>query len=242
MKLLLSPTKTMEMTSPVRPKTSPLFLDDSREVKTALFKTLEQTSLKNFYKISDKKEIEVAKLLKDFDNAEPQAAITSFSGLVFKYLAVSSLSEEALSFLETHLLIFSGLYGLLRAFDGIKPYRLDYENPLKIENQRLEAYWSERIATYLNKEATFILNLASKEYYAPLLSKLTIPVYTFDFKVSEEGKLKTKATLAKMARGEMLRLIAENKADSLEKVKALSPQGFFYQKDLDNETTLLYVK
>lgn len=242
MKLLLSPTKTMQKPTTLEKMTTPLFFNESEVVRKNLLSTLEKTTVKAFFKLSEKKEGEVKALLEGFESAPSCPALLSFNGLVFKYLNPEHLSQVARDYLKTHLYIFSGLYGLLRAYDGIKPYRLDYENPLKIDDTSLEAYWSEQIATYLNQAGEPIFNLASKEYYKPLLPKLNVPVYTFDFKVLEKGKLKTKATLAKMARGEMLRLLAEGEITNPAEAKKLKPQGFTYDEEKSTDDILVYLK
>lgn len=242
MKILLSPTKTMEIRLDYPLTTPPLFEKESEAVKTALFETLKKTDLKTFYKVSEKKEKEVKALLEAFETNPKSPALFSFTGLVYKYLDSLSLEESALRYLDSHLLIFSGLYGLLRPFDQIRPYRLDYENPLKIDEKTLEVYWAEKIAHYLNNEANLIFNLASKEYYKPLLEKLEVPVYTFDFKVTDGKTLKTKATLSKMARGEMLRLMAQKRVTSLDEALTLTPQGFTYNETLSKSSTLLFTK
>ena len=240
MKILFSPSKTMHL-STLPSETTPLFLPQAQAIQDALTETLKTTSLEQFYKCSEKKAQDIAPVLKNFSLLGTSPALYSFSGLAFHYLHPQSLDQWASAYLKDHLLIFSGLYGFLRAFDGINPYRLDYENPLKIEGQSLKAYWKEPLYTFLKGE-DLILNLASKEYATSLLSYKDLKLVTIDFKLKQGDKLLSRGTEAKIARGELLRLLALSHAESEEDVIALCPYGYRYSHEQSEAKNLVFIK
>ena len=52
-------------------------------------------------------------------------AILSYEGIQYQYMAPRVMETAQLDYLQEHLRILSGFYGLLRPLDGVTPYRLE---------------------------------------------------------------------------------------------------------------------
>ena len=154
-KIIISPSKTFCLNNPVdsiapRPK----------HILTAkgIFGPIRNLSLeetKDVYKLSDKKAKEVFEMHKAHGQ-ELFYAIEMYAGQVFKEL---NLDEYDKDFLNEHVIILDALYGVIKPFDLIAPYRLDFKTDIGID---LKKTWADKI----NKELDGfkIINLASKEF------------------------------------------------------------------------------
>ena len=246
MKIIISPAKKMRVDNDTFvPLSKPEFLD-----KTAsLFEELRQKDLPTLQKLWECND-EIAELnFKRLQTVNLERNLTpavfAYDGLQYQHLAPNVLEEEALDYLQKHLRILSGFYGILRAFDGVVPYRLEMQARLACEGYKnLYAFWNSLLYDELTKDDGEVLNLASKEY-----SKAVEPYVTKDvrfvtcvFATYVKGKLKVKATEAKMARGEMVRLCAENNVQSVDEVKAYNVRGYIYNEALSSETEFVFVK
>ena len=54
-------------------------------------------------------------------------AILSYEGIQYQYMAPAVFEEEMLSWVQSHLRIRSGFYGVLKPMDGVTPYRLEMQ-------------------------------------------------------------------------------------------------------------------
>ena len=144
-----------------------------------------------------------------------------------------------------HLRILSGFYGLLRPFDGVVPYRLEMQAQLVVGTYRdLYAFWGARLYQSLTKEDRVIINLASREY-SQCIEKYITPedeFITVEFGELADGKVRQKGTLAKMARGEMVRFLAENNICRPEGMKEFHGLGFSYCSDLSDTEKYVFLK
>ena len=96
----------------------------------------------------------------------------------------------------------------------------------------------------LTKDDGKVLNLASKEYSKAVepFVKNGVRFVSCIFGTYVNGKLKVKATEAKMARGEMVRLCAENNVQSVDEVKAYNVRGYVFNEELSSENEFVFVK
>ena len=172
-------------------------------------------------------------------------AVFAYDGLQYQHIAPNVLDEEALDYLQKNLRILSGFYGILRAFDGVVPYRLEMQARLACDGYKnLYAFWNSLLYDDLTKDDGEVLNLASKEY-----SKAVEPYVNSGvrfvacvFGTYVNGKLQVKATEAKMARGEMVRLCAENNVQSVDEVKTYNVRGYVFNDELSSEKEFVFVK
>ena len=246
MKIIISPAKKMRVDNDTFvPLSKPAFLDKTEKIKEALTK-MELPALQKLWECND----EIAELnfnrLRNMNlerNLTP--AVFAYDGLQYQHIAPNVLDEEALDYLQKNLKILSGFYGILRAFDGVVPYRLEMQARLACDGYKnLYAFWNSLLYDELTKDDGEVLNLASKEYSKAVepFVKNGVRFVTCVFGTYVKDKLKVKATEAKMARGEMVRLCAENNVQSVDEVKAYNVRGYVFNEELSSEDEFVFVK
>ena len=160
-------------------------------------------------------------------------------------MAPGVMETAQLDYLREHLRILSGFYGLLRPFDGVTPYRLEMQAKLSVDGHRdLYDFWGDTLALQLAAETDFVLNLASKEYsraVEPHLPK-SVRFLTCTFGEWKDGKVIEKGTMCKMARGQMVRWLAENNVTSWADIRAFDQLGYRFQPELSNESHNVFLK
>lgn len=246
MKIIISPAKKMNVdTDSLAVEGLPEFLADTKILKKAI-QALSFAEAKALWKCNDK----LAELnYQRFRNMNLERGLTpavmSYKGLQYQYMAPGVLTAEALSCLSKRLRILSGFYGLLKPFDGVVPYRLEMQAQLAVGTYRdLYAFWGARLYQSLTKEDRVIINLASREY-SQCIEKYITPedeFITVEFGELADGKVKQKGTLAKMARGEMVRFLAENNIDRPEGMKEFHALGFSYCSDLSDTKKYVFLR
>tara|TARA_B100000925_G_C21741597_1_gene359501 strand:- start:53 stop:589 length:537 start_codon:yes stop_codon:yes gene_type:complete len=173
-------------------------------------------------------------------------AIFAFYGDVYTSLKVEDLTEKDLVFAQDNLRILSGLYGILRPFDLIKPHRLEMGTSLKnTRGDDLYHWWGPKIANNLNKEieshgSKIFINLASEEYYKSVKGQLLETVITPIFQERKGNEFKVIGINAKRARGLMARFIIKNKILKADKLKLFSSAGYKFNEKLSNRNTLIF--
>ncbi|HIW21024.1 MAG TPA: peroxide stress protein YaaA [Candidatus Dorea intestinavium] len=245
MRIIISPAKTMRVEEMIGPSDMPVFLDKTTTIMEFL-KSLSYEELKNLWKCSDKLATENYERLRTMDlekNASP--AILSFEGIQYQYMAPSVMEENSLAWLQEHLRILSGFYGILRPMDGVVPYRLEMQAKASIRGSRnLYDFWGDSLYQELTKGDQVILNLASKEYSRNIESYLTKKdqFITCVFAQEVKGKLVQRATIAKMARGEMVRFLATTNAKSVEEAKEFKGLDFAFSPKESSENEYVFIK
>lgn len=177
------------------------------------------------------------------------AAVQCFAGDTYQGLNVRTMSAAGLDRAETHLRILSGLYGVLRPYDAIQPYRL--EMGVRLKNPKgadLYAYWGDRIAKVLARDAKavgagHIVNCASVEYFAAAdRPSLTLPVITPTFLEERDGDTKIVSFWAKRARGAMARFICEHAIETPSDLRAFNSEGYLWRSDLSSDDRPVFVR
>jgi cytoplasmic iron level regulating protein YaaA (DUF328/UPF0246 family) len=207
-------------------------------------KTRSHDELKKLWKCNDKiAEQNFGRLeqMSLYRNLTP--AILSYEGIAFQYMAPTVFEKDQMEYIQTHLRILSAFYGVLKPMDGITPYRLEMQAKASIEEKRdLYELWGDRIYREVTTDSRVIVNLASKEY-ARCVEKYLKPEDTFitvNFGEMDNDRFVTKATYAKMARGEMVRYMAENKIDNPEKIKSFDRLGYVFREDMSDRTNYFF--
>jgi len=232
MKIIISPAMKMKVdTNAFAAKSQPQFLTQAKELSDFL-KKCSFTQLKSIWGGSDRTTEEGQKQLSTLDITEVDGltpAIISYSGIQYQYMAPDLFTAEALAYLQKNVRILSGLYGVLRPFDGVWPYRLEMKNKvLGFGEPNLYKYWGETLVDNLFDKNDVVINLASKEYsknIAPYVSDKR-QMITIDFQEQKNGQWKTVGVHAKMARGEMVRFISENELKQPEELQQFDDFGF----------------
>lgn len=230
MQLLIAPAKKMKRDlDGFAPQGLPCFLKEAERLKAELTQmTSEQ--LQTLWKCSDAIARENVERLKTMDlsrNLTP--ALFAYEGIQYQYLAPNVLEREALDYLQGHLYILSGFYGLLRPMDGVTPYRLEMGAKLAVDGcQDLYAFWGRKLADEVARESTFVLDLASKEYSRSVLPHLPpeLPRAVCVFGEEQDGIVREKGTLCKMARGRMVRWLAQRQGSGPEDIQSFAELGF----------------
>ncbi|RNC91598.1 MAG: peroxide stress protein YaaA [Allomuricauda sp.] len=229
MKIVVSPAKSLDFESklPTAKYSMPHFLEQSEKLNKILAKK-KPWALSKLMSISENLAELNWQRNQDFslpftpDNARP--AVYAFNGDVYQGLDAYSIPQEKFEQLQDTLRILSGLYGILKPFDLIQPYRLEMGTSLKVGRKKnLYAFWQKQLTEYVNNELRdeeLFVNLASNEYYGALDEKsLKVPVITPVFKDWKNDKLKVVSFFAKKARGSMVRYILDTDAKTLDDIK-----------------------
>jgi len=184
-----------------------------------------------------------------FDQPE-RPAIYAYNGDVYTGFEVSSLEEDTINFAQDHLRILSGLYGLLRPLDPIRPHRLEMGTKWAPRYSKLTDFWKDKIATALAADmeqtgSDTIVNLASNEYWAsvkPHVAKLPGRVIEVDFRKDSPDGPKFISFEAKRARGMMARYICENHLTDPEALKGFDYDGYRYDAESSTESSLRFLR
>lgn len=246
MKIIISPAKKMnENGDTLGHYQMPHFMKETEQL-LAYLRSLSYTELKSIWKCNDniaEQNYHRIQTMDLYKNLTP--SILSYDGIQYSYLGGEVLEHGQLEYLEEHLRILSGFYGILRPFDGVVPYRLEMQAVLKNwHTNSLYHFWKDSLATKLLSENNCILNLASKEYgkcIIPYLKKDTAFV-TCVFGEVQNEKVIEKGTYAKMARGEMVRFMAEYGIVSVEEIKQFNRLNYTYSEALSDEKKYVFIR
>lgn len=184
-----------------------------------------------------------------FPKERAKQAAWLFKGDVYQGLDAYRLSEGGVNFLQTHLRILSGLYGVLKPCDTILPYRLEMGTKLQTpEAKNLYAFWEDKITKVLNQtlyqiQSSTVVNLASNEYFKAVNPKhLNAQVITPVFKDWKGGKYKVIGFYAKKARGLMVRYAADHQIEQVEELKYFNIDGYRFSPEHSNENDWVFTR
>jgi cytoplasmic iron level regulating protein YaaA (DUF328/UPF0246 family) len=252
MLIVLSPAKTLDYDTP--PTTDvhsrPDFIKHSAELIDTL-RTLSPAQIGSLMQISDALAVlnagRYASWSPKFTAKNAKQAVLAFNGDVYEGLDARSLSARQLDYMQSHIRILSGLYGVLRPLDRMQPYRL--EMGTRLANPRgkdLYAFWGELVTGALNEvlagqKSKVVVNLASEEYFKAVKPKLlNAPVVTPVFEDWKNGKYKVISFYAKRARGLMARYAAVKRITQPEKLKAFDVEGYAFDERGSSEHSWLF--
>lgn len=235
-------------------ETIPVFLKQAEGLK-AYLKKQDRDTLQKIWKCNDKiTDLNVERLKKMDLNKGLTPAVLSYEGLQYQHMAPAVFDVGQWNYIKEYLYIVSGFYGLLRAADGIVPYRLEMQANVNISFEgaiykSLYAFWKDSLVKKLSEKEQLIINLASKEYskavekYIPQnITYITCKFVTLGKDKKGETKLMTKGTEAKMARGEMVRFMAERNITKAEELKKFNRLGYGYKEALSDSLTYTFMK
>mgnify|MGYP002636676453 CR=1 FL=1 len=254
MLIVVSPAKTLDYDSEVpteefsRPdqlKNSRLLINRLKDFSALDLAELQHVSSKiaelNFERNHDWKT--------PFTLKNARQAIYAFKGDVYTGLDAYSMSDKNIEFAQQHLRILSGLYGVLRPLDLMRPYRLEMGTKLRTaEADNLYQFWDMQITQSLNKQLKLIksdtlINLASNEYFKSVKVKnLKAQVITPVFKDYKNGEYKMIGFFAKKARGMMSRYIIENELSGVEDIKIFNSEGYEFNATLSNDSIWTFTR
>ena len=246
MRIILSPAKKMNVnTDDLAPCGLPAFMEQTEEVVRFL-QGLSYGDAKKLWACNDRIAEQNYDRLQNMDlYHQLTPAILSYEGIAYQYMAPSVFENGQFAYVQEHLRILSAFYGVVRPMDGVTPYRLEMQAKAKIAGTKdLYDYWGDRLYRAVLDDSRVIINLASKEY-SRCIEKYLQPedVYiTCVFGESNGEKVVQKGVYAKMARGEMVRFMAENRIGSPEEMKGFDRLGYAFRADLSDERTYIFIR
>ena len=246
MRIILSPAKKMNVnTDDLAPCGLPAFMEQTEEIVRFL-QSLTYGEAKKLWACNDRIAEQNYDRLQQMDlYHQLTPAILSYEGIAYQYMAPSVFENGQFAYVQEHLRILSAFYGVVRPMDGVTPYRLEMQAKAKIAGTKdLYDYWGDRLYRAILDDSRIIINLASKEY-SRCIEKYLQPkdVYiTCVFGEFSGEKIVQKGVYAKMARGEMVRFMAENRIGSPEEMKGFDRLGYAFQADLSDERTYIFIK
>jgi uncharacterized protein len=243
MLLLLSPAKSLDYDTPVPPDivlraTRPQFVDQA----THLIEVLQRKTPAEVASLMDLSDplaqLNVARYAawsRRFTSANSRPAVFAFNGDVYEGLQAQSLSAADLAWAQQHVLILSGLYGLLRPLDKLQPYRLEMGTRLvTAAGPDLYSYWGDTLADSINarqagQKAPVVVNLASQEYFKAARRKaLRGHVVECVFEEWHGGQWKIISFHAKRARGLMARHVIHHRLTAPKQLQGFGAEGYAY--------------
>lgn len=245
MRIIISPAKKMKVDTDSLPwRDLPAFLTKTEQLCTQL-QGMSDVELKKLWKCNDSIAALNIQRLQNIDlHSRLTPAVLAYEGIQYQYMAPGVFTEQAFDYVQEHLRILSGFYGILKPFDGVTPYRLEMQAKLRVgECKDLYAYWGDNLAKTLFAETDCIINLASKEY-SVCVSKYVpanVRFITCIFGEEKDDKVIEKGTMCKMARGEMVRYMAENQIEDPEQIKAFNRLNCRFDANRSNSETFVFI-
>lgn len=262
LKIIISPAKKMNRTDDVPVEAAMPGMLEKTEALRAYLHSLDYAALKAIWKCNDKIAAQNFERLQDMDlRRRLTPAVFAYEGIQYQSMAPMVFEKNHLDYIGEHLYILSGFYGILRAFDGVVPYRLEMQARISWEREygvvtSLYDYWGDGLYQVLadtgnaasnGSEPVTIINLASKEYSRAVEPWLEPGVRWIDcifgeLETEKNGteRVKVKATAAKMARGSMVRFMAQRQVTEAEQIKAFDEMGYRFQEQMSDDRTFVF--
>lgn len=245
MKMILSPAKKMKANQEVQPLTMPVFMENTKELMEWM-QTLTYEEAKKLWACNDKiaqQNYERFRNMDLFGNLTP--AILSYEGIAYQYMAPSVFEYGEFDYVQENLRILSAFYGVVKPMDGVALYRLEMQAKAKVNGTKdLYEYWGDKIYREVLGEDRVIINLASKEY-SKCIEKYLQPEDTYITCVFGEmsgEKVVQKGVYAKMARGEMVRFMAERHVQKPQEMKAFDRLGYRFCEERSDEKNYIFLR
>ncbi|MBQ6859955.1 MAG: peroxide stress protein YaaA [Clostridia bacterium] len=246
MRIIISPAKKMNADTDTLPwRDLPVFFPQTQQLLDRL-RGMSSEELQKLWKCNDQIAALNAQRLRDMDlhrNLTP--AIIAYEGIQYQYMAPDVFTQKEYDYVQEHLRILSGFYGVLRPMDGVTPYRLEMQAKLRMGDAKdLYAFWGEALARSVLDAADYVINLASKEYSVCISKYLPKDkrMITCVFGEEKDGKIVEKGTMCKMARGEMVRFMAVNGIENPEDIKAFEGLDYRYDETYSDAQTYVFVR
>lgn len=246
MRIIISPAKKMKTdTDTLDCRQLPQFISDTG-VLLSLFRKLSFEEAQSVWKCNDAiaaLNYERFRSMDVYRGLTP--AVFSYEGIQYQYMAPGAFQMEELEYIQEHVRIMSGFYGMLKPLDGVVPYRLEMQAKWGGPGfSSLYEFWNRKLADQLAAEGSCILNLASKEYSRCISAYVggDVRFVTCVFGQMKDGRVIEKGTQVKMARGEMVRYMAENRINLVEDVKSFNRLNYSFVDHLSDDNTYVFIQ
>jgi cytoplasmic iron level regulating protein YaaA (DUF328/UPF0246 family) len=252
MLFLLSPAKSLDFDpAPAEvPHSQPLFVAQSAEL-IEILKEKSPQQIAELMSLSDSLSgLNVARYAAwrpKFTAKNAKQAVLAFNGDVYEGLDAKTLATTDLNWLQNHLCILSGLYGVLRPLDYMQPYRLEMGTALaNAQGSNLYKFWGPQLSNYLNERlqkdvSPVVVNLASQEYFKAVdLKALKARVVDCVFEEHKDGKYKIISFYAKRARGLMARFAATHQLTTPRQLEGFNLEGYAFDAAVSQPERLVF--
>ncbi|MDO4797176.1 MAG: peroxide stress protein YaaA [Coriobacteriales bacterium] len=246
MRILIAPAKKMvEDPDAMAPLGLPKFVEDA-EVLAAWIRGLSYAEQKSLWKCSDAIARQNAERFAHMDVRHGLTpALLAYDGIQYTYMAPAVFEDGQLAYVQEHLRILSGFYGVLRPMDGVVPYRLEMQAKAVVGGHaNLYEYWGDRLYQAARDASGILVNLASKEY-AKAIERYLGPddrYVTCVFGELVGGRVVQRGVYAKMARGEMVRFLASVQAQEPQAMREFAWSGYAFDRGRSTDTTYVFVR
>jgi uncharacterized protein len=249
---IISPAKTLDFESqlPAIEATQPAFVEESEQIMNKL-RGLSKKKISSLMSLSkDLTELNAQRYQDwepEFSPEVSRPALLTFSGEVYRGIDAANLNSTQIDFAQNHLRILSGLHGLLRPLDRIRPYRLEMGTTLPVQRKKnLYQFWGTKLTDALNQtmkeqNTDVLLNLASSEYFKAVdFSKINGRVITPVFKDLKNGEYKIVMTWAKHARGAMTGFVLRKGITDVDEIKLFDE--YQYSEPMSSENEWVFIR
>ena len=246
MRIIISPAKQMRVdTDTFACREIPVF-PEKTEILMKYISGLSYEEQKKLWACNDRIAGENAERFRNMDLRKGLTpAILAYDGIQYTYMAPAVFEDGQFDYVQEHLRILSGFYGVVKPLDGVVPYRLEMQAKAKFPGFRnLYEFWGEELYREVMDESRVLVNLASKEY-SKCIEKYLKPgdrYITCIFGEPDGDKIVQKGVYAKMARGEMVRFMAGMQAETPEQMKDFSWSGYRFAEERSSETEYVFVR
>ena len=248
---VISPAKSLDFDSPLPDLavTQARFPEATERLATGL-RNMTRKKLQQVMPVSDKLIDLNRSRYADFFAQDARPAIYAYNGDVYTGFEAATLDDAGIAFAQDHLRILSGLYGLLRPLDEIRPHRLEMGTKWAPRRKKLTDFWDDRIATALADDLDalddhVLVNLASNEYWAavePHADKLGARIVACDFRQDGPDGPRFISFEGKRARGLMARFICENHLRDVEALKDFDTDGYRFDAEASDDETFRFLR
>ncbi len=251
---LISPAKTMRSGSEIKiekgESTQPRFMEQTNYLVSQMLQ-YSSKELEEMFKVSTPIARELRQRFAHFveDTDQSVVAVASYDGVVYKHFKPQKeFSKAQKQYLQTNLRISSLLYGLLRPFDTIKPYRMEGFIRIEENGERVDKFWrkhqTQTLIDDVNNAGGTLLYLASKEEQNAFdwkEVKKQVRVIDFQFLQYKGDKLRQVVIYTKMARGNMIKYMLDNSINNPEDLKNFEWGGYVYNDTLSTQDVWVWV-
>ena len=246
MRIIISPAKQMRVDTDIFACTEvPVFMDRTVILRDWI-SGLSYAEQKKLWACNDKIARQNAERYADMNlyrNLTP--ALLAYDGIQYTYMAPAVFEDGQFDYVEEHLRILSGFYGVVRPMDGVVPYRLEMQAKAAVAGYRnLYDFWGEDLYREVMDDSRVLINLASKEYSKCIEKYLRQGdrYITCIFGTVEGDRIVQKGVYVKMARGEMVRFMAGIQAEEPEQIKAFNWSGYHFDESRSTDAEYVFIR
>ncbi len=246
MRIIISPAKQMRADADALPCAGRPAFPERTELLRERIAGMTFAEQKRLWACNDRIARENAERFAEMDLSRGLTpALLAYDGIQYTYMAPAVFEDGQFDYVQKHLRILSGFYGVVKPLDGVVPYRLEMQAKVSVAGHHsLYDFWGEDLYREVMDESRVVINLASKEY-SKCIEKYLQPgdrYITCVFGEPEDGKVVQKGVYAKMARGEMVRFMAEIRAEEPEQIKSFHRSGYRFDEARSTETEYVFLR